>query len=234
MKLIPAGEFLMGSAADEGFREDEVPQHRVQITKAFYMGATEVTQGQWLALMGQPPERDRPYVFEGDDYPTEYVSWEDAVEFCKKLSIKEGQTYRLPTEAEWEYACRGGTNAAYSFGGNVTNLSDYAWWQGNSSNGKAKTETNRHQVGTRKANPFGLYDMHGNVWEWCADSYNYNENVYRTRRGISADPVSMSGSGMRVLRGGSSSNDSNSLRSAGRRSKHRAIQGPGVGFRVVR
>jgi formylglycine-generating enzyme len=118
MKLnkIPAGSFMMGSPEDETDREDNEHQHKVTISKAFYMQTTEVPQGKWKAVMGTEPWKGQTFVKEGPDYAATYVSWDDAVAYCKKLSAKEGKTYRLPTEAEWEYACRAGTQTTWSFG----------------------------------------------------------------------------------------------------------------------
>jgi formylglycine-generating enzyme required for sulfatase activity len=151
--LIPAGEFMMGSPETEKDREaDEGPQHKVQITKPFFMGTATVTQGQWKAVMG----KNQSY-FKGDDLPVESVSWNNCQEFLNKLPVKEGNAYRLPTEAEWEYACRGGT--ATRFAGCVADglLDDYGWHRWNSGE---KT----HPAGQKKPNAWGLYDMHGNVW----------------------------------------------------------------------
>jgi len=177
---IKPGTFMMGSPANEEDRyDDEGPQHQVTIRKGFYMGTTEVTQEQWRAVMG-----NNPSYFTGDGrLPVETVSWLDAQEFCKKLSEKEGRTYRLPTEAEWEYACRAGTTGPYA-----GKLEDMAWYGRNSG---AKT----HPVATKQANAWGLYDMHGNVWEWCQSAYKeypcdaddgrnaYNTDVDRVYRG---------------------------------------------------
>jgi formylglycine-generating enzyme required for sulfatase activity len=151
MKLvwIAPGEFKMGSNDGEDF---EKPLHTVKITKGFYMGAFEVTQGQYQQVMGTNPS-----YFKGANLPVEQVSWDDAVEFCKKLSQKEGKTYRLPTEAEWEYACRAGTTTKFSFGDDESQLGEYAWYGKNSG---MKT----HPVGKKKPNAWGLFDMHGNVW----------------------------------------------------------------------
>ena len=157
MKLvwIPPGEFEMGS--DHG-QPSEKPVHTVKITKGYYMGIYEVTQEQYQKVMSTNPSE-----FKGDDnLPVETVRWDDAVEFCKNLSQKEGRTYRLPTEAEWEYACRAGTTSRYSFGDSESQLVDYAWYDQNSGE---KT----HPVGTLKPNAWGLYDMHGNLFEWCLD-----------------------------------------------------------------
>jgi formylglycine-generating enzyme required for sulfatase activity len=160
--LIPPGEFMMGSPADEQYRYiDEEPQHRVRITKAFYMGVTEVTQKQYRVFM------ITALFFKGENLPQGSVGWDTAVEFCRKLSQKEGKTYRLPTEAEWEYACRAGSTTRYCFGGSDSMLSDYAWYHDNS-------DYKTHPVGQKKPNAFGLYDMYGNLWEWCSDWYDKN------------------------------------------------------------
>ena len=129
LKLIPVGEFLMGSLGSEKGRvKDEGPQHEVRISRNFHLGITEVTQSQWFVVMNTKPWAGKTYVKEGDSYPATCVSWTDAVAYCKRLSQKDGRTYRLPTEAEWEYACRAGTPTAYSFGDSASRLSDYAWW----------------------------------------------------------------------------------------------------------
>ncbi|MHC1599294.1 MAG: formylglycine-generating enzyme family protein [Candidatus Methanospirareceae archaeon] len=160
--LIPAGEFKMGSPSDEGDRySNEGPVHHVTIEKAFYLGRYEVTQEEWQEVMG-----NNPSYFEGDNLPVEMVSWDDVQEFIKKLNKKEGtDKYRLPSEAEWEYACRAGTTTRYSFGDSESKLGDYAWYDGNSG---SKT----HPVGKKKPNSYGLYDMHGNVWERVQDKYH--------------------------------------------------------------
>jgi protocatechuate 3,4-dioxygenase beta subunit len=159
---IPAGSFQMGSSAIE---EDRV--HKVRITKPFYMGKYEVTQAQWEAVMGttvrqQRDKADVPWRLKGEDpeHPMYYVSWEEAVEFCKKL----GRKFRLPTEAEWEYACRAGSRTRFHYGDdpNESELSQYAWWWDNSN-------SQTHPVGQKKPNAWGLHDMHGNVREWCSD-----------------------------------------------------------------
>lgn len=133
--------------------------HVVQIQREFYLGATEVTQKQWKAVMRANPSR-----FKGDDLPVENVSWDDVIEFCKKLSQKEAKKYRLPTEAEWEYACRAGTEMRFSTGDDEEELKKAGWFNGNS-------DKKTHPVGQKAPNAWGLYDMHGNVMEWCRDVY---------------------------------------------------------------
>jgi formylglycine-generating enzyme required for sulfatase activity len=183
---IPPGKFTMGSPdSEEGHGAEEGPQHEVTISKPFYMGATEVTQAQYEAVMGTNPSK-----FKDATNPVETVSWDEATEFCKKLSEKTLQAVRLPTEAEWEYACRAGTKTRFSFGNSDSILGDYAW-HGSNCGGKT------NPVGQKKPNAWGLYDMNGNVWEWCADWYG------RYPSGASVDPQGPGSGGARVLRGGS-------------------------------
>ena len=200
LKLIPAGEFMMGSGKSPqelvrllGMREDatkwftdEQPQHRVRITKPFYLGVYEVTQAEYEKVMGEDPSN-----FKGPSHPVEQVSWNDAVEFCKRLSAKEGKTYRLPTEAEWEYACRAGSTTLYSFGDDPASLGQHAWHRGNS-HGVAR------RAGQKKPNTWGLHDMHGNVWEWCADWWA--EDYYAVSP--TDDPPGPETTTYRVIRGG--------------------------------
>ncbi len=208
MKLawIPPGSFLMGSPASEAKRNDDETQHRVTLTKGFCMGIHPVTQGQWRAVMGYNPSH-----FKGDDRPVEMVSWEDCQEFCKKLGAKEGKAYRLPTEAEWEYACRAGTTTPFSFGETIT--TDQVNYDGNYPYGKGKKGEYRQQttlVGSFPANAWGLHDMHGNVAEWCQDWYGpYPDKDIK-------DPQSVNSGKARVLRGGSWSYDARYCRSARR------------------
>ena len=154
--LLPAGEFMMGS---DYYEPDERPVHRVVISKPFYLGKYEVTQAQWLAVMGTNPSH-----FKGDlNRPVERVSWHMVQEFIRRLNSREGHTkYRLPTEAEWEYATRAGSTTQYSFGDNESSLEQFAWYN---KNDRGTT----HPVGQLKPNAWGLYDMHGNVWEWVND-----------------------------------------------------------------
>jgi formylglycine-generating enzyme required for sulfatase activity len=156
--LIPAGKFLMGSPDSEKERDyDKRPQHEVTISKPFYMGVTEVTQAQYQAIMHRNPSK-----FRDAANPVEWISWYDAADFCKKLSGKIRQAVRLPTEAEWEYACRAGSKTKFCFGDADEDLGDYAWYYDNSGR-------TTQAVGQKKPNAWGLYDMHGNVSEWCSD-----------------------------------------------------------------
>jgi len=201
MKRVPGGEFLMGSPDNENGRSsNESPQHRVTVP-SFYIGKTEVTQAQWKAVMGGK----NPSNFKGDDLPVETISWNDAKEFCKKLSQMTGKTYRLPSEAEWEYACRAGTTGAYA-----GELDAMAWYSDNSG---GKT----HPVGRKQANRFGLFDMHGNVWEWCEDVWH---DSYGGQHGNPPSDGSAWLTGgeqqYRVLRGGSWGDYSRYARSADR------------------
>jgi len=225
--LIPAGTFNSGSPASEKDRMDDETQHQVTLTKPFYMGRTELTQGQWKKVMGTEPWKGKSFVKEGDDYPAVDVSWGDSVEFCKKLSAMEGKVFRLPTEAEWEYACRAGTKTAYSFGNQSTALSDYAWWGGLIGDGNAKGEEYAHEVGTRKPNAWGLHDLHGNVYEWCRDWYgDYPTHSVR-------DPIGPSAGTFRCYRGGSRIYGSRRARSAIRGAMTPEMKGDYLGFRPV-
>ncbi len=160
--LISAGSFTMGSTrADKYAIGDERPSHRVQISKPFYLGKYLVTQQQWKAVMGNNPSQ-----FQGLTNPVDNVSWNDCQKFLKTLNGKVGGgSFSLPTEAQWEYACRAGSTTRYCFGDKESQLGDYAWYEDNNGN---KT----HPVGQKKPNAWGLYDMHGNVWEWCADWFD--------------------------------------------------------------
>jgi formylglycine-generating enzyme required for sulfatase activity len=217
---ISPGEFMMGSPDSEKDRgSDEGPQHHVRISKGFYMSVTEVTQGQWKAVMGSEPSS---FQLNDDNLPVDSISYTDAVEFCCKLSQKEGKGYRLPTEAEWEYACRAGTTTRFYFGDRDSQLSDYAWHAGNS---RRKT----HTVGQKKPNAFGLYDMHGNVRELCSDWYD--EGYYS--QSPADDPKGSSTGKKRVLRGGCWYDDAGYCRVATRHYVSLVYSGYDIGFRLV-
>ena len=218
---VPGGEFWMGCGERETeCSDDEKPRHQARVS-GFWMGKYEVTQAQWEKVMG-----NNPSYFKGADRPVEQVSWNDAQEFLKKLNATHpsplprgeqretslsggaggGLLFRLPSEAEWEYAVRAGTQTAYSFGDNPAQLGEYAWFDGNSGN-----ET--HPVGKKKPNAFGLYDMHGNVWEWVADTWHDNYDGAPTDGSIWG---SLGDEKTKVLRGGSWDGYPNSCRSADR------------------
>jgi formylglycine-generating enzyme required for sulfatase activity/Leucine-rich repeat (LRR) protein len=221
---IPAGEFLMGSPESDNASSDEKPQHQVTLTKPFLLGVHEVTQGQWQAVMGTTPWKGKQYVKEGDDYPATYVNWDDAVEFCRQLSEKEGLEFRLPTEAEWEYACRAGTTTAYSFGADASQLGEYAWCSENTGDAGQRYA---HAVGQKKPNPWGLYDMHGNLWEWCSDWYEDYPS------GSVTDPVGPSSGSLRLGRGGGWNGVAGSCRSAVRSKYAPSSRNKHSGFRVA-
>jgi formylglycine-generating enzyme required for sulfatase activity len=244
MVLVPGGRFTMGSPAAEEDRSDDEVQHRVTVS-VFYMGKYEVTQAEYEAIMGTNPSK-----FKGARLPVERVSWYEAVEYCNKRSAKEGLTpaykangdnvawkknangYRLPTEAEWEYACRAGTITPFTTGSNITTgeanyNGNYPYngnWPYNAKGAYRKTTTD---VGSFTANKWGLHDMHGNVYEWCWDWYgNYPS-------GAQTDPAGAVPGADRVVRGGSWDSNGRNLRSA-----HRGYGGPGdrlrdLGFRLV-
>jgi formylglycine-generating enzyme required for sulfatase activity len=218
--LIPAGEFDMGSPSTERGRDnDEGPVHRVKISKPFYMGKYEVTQEQYYIIA-----KSKPSKFKQDDRPVETVSWEQAESFCKKLSkIKEG-SYRLPTEAEWEYAGRAGCQERFSFGEDpaYSQIGEYAWYSENSN-----SET--HPVGQKKPNSFGLYDIHGNVWEWCSDFYS--ADYYR--RSTTMDPPGPLYGTPHVIRGGGWYRSAIYCRSANRGDLEPYYVRNHIGFRVV-
>jgi formylglycine-generating enzyme required for sulfatase activity len=216
--LIPAGEFYMGSEESDY----EKPVHKVKIKNPFYLGTYPVTQREWEAVMG-----DRPSHFEGDDLPVENVSWDKVQEFIKKLNEKEGtDKYRLPSEAEWEYAARAGTTTRYSFGDSKSKLGDYAWY---ATSLMSIMTGKTHLVGQKKPNTWELYDVHGNVWEWVQDEW------HRSYDGAPADGSAWeSGDGAnRVIRGGSWNNNARDCRSAVRLLVDPRFCGNVFGFRIL-
>mgnify|MGYP001180767772 CR=1 FL=1 len=234
--LIPAGTFQMGS--DPNDREaapSERPRHRVTISKPFYLGKYEVTLAQWEAVMGSSPytlPRSNPYyglpgMADRLRKPTNpaTVSWNDAQAFIKRLNEREGHNrYRLPTEAEWEYAARAGTTTAYSFGDDAKQLGRYAWY------GEDFRSGSTHPVGQKEPNPWGLHDIHGNVWEWVQDWYD--ERYYANSPSV--DPQGPSSGSGRVVRGGSWHQTATSWRSAFRRQYDPDYRGISIGFRLWR
>ena len=239
---IPEGTFQMGS---ETGRLDEYPVHAVQFTKAFFIGRTEVTNRQWKLVVGEPPAR-----WGSPDQPARWVGWHEAVEFCEKLSSlpaerKAGYTYRLPTEAEWEYACRAGSHTRYSFGEDPADLTTYAWMVTNSCaklvvgdeprkdekdrflNGGDSSRCTTHPVGMLKPNSWGLFDMHGNVWEWCSDWYGPYAHAKTT------DPSGPAEGPGRVFRGGSWRAHAGYCPTAFRGSLDPTYRLDDLGFRVV-
>jgi formylglycine-generating enzyme required for sulfatase activity len=217
LALIPAGRFQMGSPSGESGRyNDEGPQHLVTISRPFYMGIYEVTQEQYRAVIGSSPSH-----FSGSQNPVEQVSWNDATEFCRKLSQQTGRTVRLPTEAEWEYACRAGTSTRFSFGDSDGSLDSYAWYSSNSG-------SQTHPVGQKQPNAWGLYDMHGNVWEWCSDWY---ADSYANANNV--DPQGPGSGTSRVLRGGGWGYYPSICRSAYRAGGVPDGRNDGLGFRVA-
>ncbi len=218
--LIPAGEFKMGSPdSDKYTNADEKPQHRIRITKPFYMGKFLVTQEQWEAVMGDNPSR-----FKGPKNPVEQVRWDDCQKFLKKLNEKVGGgRFSLPTEAQWEYACRAGSTTRYCFGDAESGLGDYAWYDKNS-------DIKTHPVGEKKPNAWGLYDMHGNVWEWCQDWYD--GGYYATSP--ADDPTGPATGSARVIRGGYWSDGIRFCRSALRDGSRPGYRDCILGLRVSR
>lgn len=228
---IAAGKLMMGSPAGEEGRSDDEVQHEVILSKGFYMGQTEVTQGQWKAVMGG----ENPSSFKGDDLPVEQVSWNDAVAFCQKLSQKTGRKYRLPTEAAWEYACRAGTTTRFSFGDRYADLHKHGNYCDRSNTSDIPVQDKTNDDGSDKtsavskytANTWGLQDMHGNVWEWCNDWFGDYP------RGAVTDPKGPANGESRVARGGSWFDYPQSCRAAFRLDYSPVLRLNNVGFRVV-
>ncbi len=237
MVQIPRGTFMMGSPEEEqGQSADEKPQHQVKVP-GFFMGKYQVTQAQYQAIMGGNilqrilgnNNNNNPSNFKGEKRPVENVSWDDAVEFCQKLSQKTGKIYRLPSEAEWEYACRAGTTTPFYFGETIT--TDLVNYDGNYNYGSAPKGQYRQQtteVGSLPPNAFGLYDMHGNVWERCQDHWHDSYN------GAPTDGSAwINDNQYRLLRGGSWLDFPGGCRSANRLRYSAAARNGSIGFRVV-
>jgi formylglycine-generating enzyme required for sulfatase activity len=221
LKLLPAGKFKMGDASGV---VDERP-HMVTLTEPFFISVHEVTNAQWSSVMGSVPSFSK-----NDDQPVVDVTWKDAVEFCRKLSAVPaerlaGHAYRLPTEAEWEYACRAGESTRYSFGDEESRLDDYGWFDRNAGG-------QPHAVGQRKPNAWGLYDMHGNASEWCSDWKGPDAKSDLPLGGVT-DPTGPPSGSNRVVRGGCFGNDAASLRSAFRYGQGPSLSTNGVGFRLA-
>ena len=219
VKIAP-GCFQMGRDVD--FKEsgrNELPRHKVCITKAFYLGETEVTQTQWVKVMGTNPSKYKVL-----NNPVESVNWNEVQEFISKLNAKTGtQHFRLPTEAEWEYAARAGSTGVYSFGDDPKKLSQYAWFGNEGYHGKSSP------VAEKQPNPWGLYDMHGNVWEWVQDWYG--ENTYANSP--ENDPQGPETGKYKVSRGGSWVASAFNTRSAVRFTGMPAQRSSDIGFRLV-
>ena len=232
MESIPAGSFMMGTQkAEKDSNDYERPQHKVSVPD-FMMGIYPITQAQWRFVATLPKVKTDlepdPSKFKGEDRPVEQVSWLDAVEFCRRLSVHTKREYRLPSESEWEYACRAGATTAYSFGDNAAELGEYAWYGENS-------DSQTHPVGQKQPNAFGLYDMHGNVWEWCADDWHESYkgapkdgSVWiKDNKNYEAPETN------KLLRGGSWSHVAQNCRSASRSYYSARNQSYSIGFRVV-
>ena len=219
---IPPGSFKMGSNENEIDRHgDEGPVRNVHLTRGFYMGKYEVTQGQWMSVMGNNPSVFKNYP-DSEKYPVDMISWNKSQEFINRINELDLGTFRLPTEAEWEYACRAGTNTRYYWGTDSTDwkVYDYAW-------AFSRAEGKSHEVGTKKANRWGLHDMSGNVWEWCQDwrgAYQENDTI---------DPGGAASGTKKIYRGGSWFNRPSTLRSANRNGHEPDVTGTNSGMRLV-
>ena len=222
MVKIPGGSYLMGSNEGE---DDERPIHNV-LVDGFYLGKYEITQQQWVELMETRPWKNLDYVREGDNYPAVNVSWFDVKHFIRKLNGISGEYFRLPTEAEWEYACRAGSTSKFAHGSLKMGLSHYAWFYDNAFN---KDERYAHEVGTRKPNKWELFDMLGNVYEWCSDWYSRN---YYNKCPVNNPKGPMYGK-YKVLRGGDWARTEHFLRVASRRYNSPHYKDVDVGFRLA-
>jgi formylglycine-generating enzyme required for sulfatase activity len=223
---IEPGTFTMGSPASEEGRNADEPQHEVTISQGFYLGQFEITQAQWEGVMGTRPWAEQDFVQSNPSHPAVYISWDDMQAFVIRLDDAAGEMiYRLPTEAEWEYACRAGSTTRWSFGDDKSQLGDYAWYGVNAWDVDLQWA---QPVETKRPNPWGLYDMHGNVWEWVQDWYgSYSSTSV-------VDPQGASSGSFRVLRGGSFGRTARSMRSADRSGGTPFGRRSGIGARLLR
>ena len=217
LAYIPSGNFTMGSSDAETGRVANETLRKVTFENGFYLGQTEVTQKQWQEVMGSNPS-----FFKGDNLPVENITWHEAELFCHKLSLIENKRYRLPTLTEWEYACRAGTSTAYHNGDGVDALVDAGWFLKNSDN-------RSHSVGLKQPNAWGLFDMHGNVSEWCADRTDEDPDIYQS----DSDVVNQEIEAERDHRGGSWGLDANACRSASRHRNNGDYRYFDLGLRIV-
>jgi len=225
---LQPGRLIMGSPPDEIGRDEFEVQHEVILTEGFYLQTTEVTQKQWVAVMEINPSE-----MKGDDLPVTSVSWLDCQKFIERLNHMEREgKYRLPTEAEWEYACRAGSTTAYASSpqlekgkGSDTELDHMAWYRGNSHN-------RPHPVAKKKPNAWGLFDMHGNVFEWCQDWYESWYNKFTDKAVV--NPKGPEHGRFKVIRGGSWFAGAEYLRSANRMREKPEYRNKGIGFRLAR
>jgi formylglycine-generating enzyme required for sulfatase activity len=222
---IPAGEFDMGSPMDEPKRDSDEAQHHIKLTKAFYIGKFEVTQLQYRVIMSENPSK-----FGGDKLPVDNVNWYEACRFLKKLSDKTGLKFRLPTEAEWEYACRAGTKTTFNTGTTLdSDVANYDATEPYADGIIGKYLKRTTEVGSYPPNAFGLYDMHGNVWEWCSDIYD--EDYYKVTPLV--DPKGPAEGKPKVMRGGAWNEYAYKCRSADRNHRWPKTNETIIGFRVV-
>ena len=224
---IEPGTFLMGSPESEpGRYSSEGPQHEVTISQGFYLGKCEIAQAQWQSVMGTTPWSGQSYVQENPQHPAVYISWNDVQEFIQAVNEAAGaELYRLPTEAEWEYACRAGTTTRWSFGDDEGQLGEYAWYYDNAWEVGLEYA---QPVGTKLPNPWGLHDMHGNVYEWCQDWYG----SYSSSSQI--DPTGPVTGSARVIRGGRFGSVAQYVRSASRSNYSPSNRSNNIGARLLR
>jgi formylglycine-generating enzyme required for sulfatase activity len=240
--LVPAGEFMMGSPDDEvGRYKGEGPRHKVTIGKAFYAAIHQCTQGQWKSVMGTMPWKDKDgknkrAAVDNPSHAINHVCWDDGMAFCAKLGKKDGRTYRLLTEAEWEYACRAGSTTRYCYGDDLKaeKLAEYAWYQKTYFADGSKSQFMR-PVGAKKPNAWGVYDMHGNAWEFCMDVSrpNYEGAPTDGSAWIKGGPASKDGVLGRVLRGGGPRSTDRRCRTASRYGYPQNVGSYYTGFRIM-